>query len=71
LSIKVLISIPFSVLLPQISNHARADLFRAGVRRFGYQAMIHAMTCTIDGQWSTIGAANEPELSPLVLRLYR
>jgi cardiolipin synthase len=60
------------VLLPWISNHTLADwmargLFdeclRAGVRIFGYKAMIHAKTCTIDGEWSTIGTANLDRLS--------
>jgi cardiolipin synthase len=60
------------VLLPWVSNHTLADwmarglfteLLRAGIRIFGYQAMIHAKTCTIDGQWSTIGTANIDRLS--------
>ena len=55
------------VLLPRISNHTIADwmarrLFAecldAGIRIFRYKAMIHAKTCTIDGQWSTIGSAS-------------
>lgn len=62
------------VLLPRISNHTLADwmarrLFdeclRAGVRIFRYKAMIHAKTCTIDGQWSMIGSANLDRLSSL------
>jgi cardiolipin synthase len=60
------------VLLPWISNHTLADwmargrfdeCLRAGVRIFGYKAMIHAKTCTIDGEWSTIGTANLDRLS--------
>ena len=60
------------VLLPWVSNHTLADwmarglftdLLRAGIRIFGYQSMIHAKTCTIDGQWSTIGTANIDRLS--------
>ncbi|MBF6589329.1 MAG: phosphatidylserine/phosphatidylglycerophosphate/cardiolipin synthase family protein [Ktedonobacterales bacterium] len=61
------------VLLPQSSNHILADwaargyftrCLAAGIRIFGYQqAMIHAKTCTIDGQWSTIGTANLDRLS--------
>jgi cardiolipin synthase A/B len=60
------------VLLPWVSNHTLADwmargLFtehlQAGIRIFGYKAMIHAKTCTIDGQWSTIGTANLDRLS--------
>ncbi len=62
------------VLLPWISNHTLADwsargvfteCLQAGIRIFGYQAMIHAKTCTIDGQWSTIGTANLDRLSSL------
>jgi len=61
-----------TVLLPWVSNHTLADwlarghftpLLRAGVRIFGYRAMIHAKTCTIDGQWTTIGTANIDRLS--------
>jgi cardiolipin synthase len=60
------------VLLPWISNHTLPDwlargLFtrclEAGIRIFGYQTMLHAKTCTIDGQWSTIGTANLDRLS--------
>jgi cardiolipin synthase len=60
------------VLLPYVSNHVLADwiarglftdLLRAGIRIYGYQAMIHAKTCTIDGQWSTVGTANLDRLS--------
>ena len=37
---------------------------RSGVRIFGFQdAMIHAKTATIDGQWSTVGTANLDRLS--------
>jgi cardiolipin synthase A/B len=61
------------VLVPWTSNHIVADwashayftdCLRAGVRIFGYQhAMIHAKTCTIDGQVTTIGTANIDRLS--------
>ncbi len=61
------------VLLPWTSNHIVADwlardyfteCLHAGIRIFGYrQAMIHAKTCTIDGEWSTIGTANLDRLS--------
>lgn len=60
------------VLLPWNSNHPAADwlargyfthCLRAGIRLFGYRAMIHAKTCTIDGEWSTIGTANLDRLS--------
>ncbi len=61
------------VLVPWTSNHIVADwvsrgyfwaCLKAGIRVFGYQeAMIHAKTCTIDGEWSTIGTANLDRLS--------
>lgn len=61
------------VLVPWTSNHIVADwaargyfteCLLAGIRLFGYRdAMIHAKTCTIDGQWSTIGTANLDRLS--------
>ncbi len=61
------------VLLPWTSNHIAVDwtargyfsrCLAAGIRIFGYQeAMIHAKTCTIDGQWTTIGTANLDRLS--------
>jgi cardiolipin synthase A/B len=60
------------VLLPWVSNHTLADwmarglfteLLGAGIRIFGYRTMLHAKTCTIDGQWSTIGTANLDRLS--------
>ncbi len=61
------------VIVPWISNHILVDwLARAyfshclsyGIRVYGYRrAMIHAKTCTIDGQWSTIGTANLDRLS--------
>jgi cardiolipin synthase len=60
------------VLLPWQSNHGAidwlsrgnfADCLAAGIRIFGYDGMIHAKTCTIDGVWSTIGTANLDRLS--------
>jgi cardiolipin synthase len=60
------------VLVPWRSNHALADwlargrfaaCLAAGIRIFRYKAMVHAKTCTIDGQWSTIGTANLDRLS--------
>ncbi len=60
------------VLLPWVSNHTLADwmarglfteLLQSGIRIFGYRTMLHAKTCTIDGQWSTIGTANLDRLS--------
>jgi cardiolipin synthase len=61
------------VLVPWTSNHIVADwashayfaqCLKAGIRIFGYQnAMIHAKTCTVDGQVTTIGTANIDRLS--------
>nr|HET6902557.1 phospholipase D-like domain-containing protein [Ktedonobacteraceae bacterium] len=60
------------VLVPWISNHIVVDwltrgyftdCLKAGIRVFGYRNMLHAKTCTIDGQWSTIGTANLDRLS--------
>ena len=63
------------IIIPAESNHVVADwvsrgfygvLLRGGVRLFLYQnAMVHAKTATIDGQWSTIGTANIDRLSLL------
>lgn len=60
------------ILVPWISNHivvdwlARGyftDCLRAGIKVFGYRHMLHAKTCTIDSEWSTIGTANLDRLS--------
>jgi len=60
------------VLVPWVSNHVVVDwltrgyfteCLKAGIRIFGYRHMLHAKTCTIDGQWSTIGTANLDRLS--------
>lgn len=60
------------VLIPWTSNHIIVDwltrgflteCLKAGIRVFGYRHMLHAKTCTIDGQWSTIGTANLDRLS--------
>jgi cardiolipin synthase len=61
------------VLVPWQSNHPTADWLARGffgtclrndVRIFGFRnAMIHAKTATIDGQWSTVGTANLDRLS--------
>ncbi|MFI5265990.1 MAG: phosphatidylserine/phosphatidylglycerophosphate/cardiolipin synthase family protein [Chloroflexota bacterium] len=62
------------ILVPWVSNHVVTDwlargyfteLLHAGVRVFGFQTMLHAKTCTIDGQWSTVGTANLDRLSAL------
>jgi cardiolipin synthase len=61
------------VLLPWNSNHIVAnwithsyftECLQAGIRIFGYQyTMLHAKTCTVDGQWSTVGTCNLDRLS--------
>ncbi len=63
------------LLVPWRSNHivvewlARGyftDCLQAGIRIFGYRhTMLHAKTCTIDGQWSTVGTANLDRLSSI------
>ncbi len=63
------------ILVPLVSNHIVADwvshcyfseCLESGIRIFGYQhTMLHAKTCTIDGQWSTVGTANLDRLSSL------
>jgi cardiolipin synthase len=61
------------LLLPLKSNHVVADwisrgyfgqLLAAGVRILRYKdAMIHAKTATVDGNWCTVGTANIDRLS--------
>jgi cardiolipin synthase len=61
------------ILLPLKSNHIVADwlsrgyfsqLLNSGVRILRYKdAMVHAKTATIDGNWSTVGTANIDRLS--------
>jgi len=61
------------ILVPATSNHVVADwlsrgyygeLLGAGARIFRFQeAMVHAKTATIDGQWSTVGTANLDRMS--------
>jgi cardiolipin synthase len=61
------------VLIPEASNHVLADwlsrgfysaLLDAGVTILLYQnAMIHAKTATVDGEWSIVGTANLDRLS--------
>lgn len=63
------------ILVPWTSNHIIADwishgyfseCLEAGIHILGYKpAMLHAKTCTIDGQWSTIGTANMDRLSSI------
>ena len=61
------------LIVPEDSNHVLADwlargfftsLLKEGVTVLLYRnAMIHAKTATIDGEWSTIGTANIDRLS--------
>ena len=60
------------ILVPWVSNHVIVDwltrghfaeCLKAGIRIFGYRNMLHAKTCAIDGEWSTIGTANLDRLS--------
>jgi cardiolipin synthase A/B len=61
------------ILMPEVSNHVVADwisrgfyatLLQGGVRLLLYQdAMLHAKTATVDGQWSTVGTANIDRVS--------
>jgi cardiolipin synthase len=63
------------ILVPWTSNHVVTDWIShsyfgecldAGIHVLGYtHAMLHAKTCTIDGQWSTVGTANLDRLSSL------
>jgi len=63
------------ILVPWASNHIVTDWIShayfsecldAGIRVIGYRhAMLHAKTCTIDGQWSTVGTANMDRLSSI------
>ncbi|GLV54800.1 hypothetical protein KDH_16470 [Dictyobacter sp. S3.2.2.5] len=63
------------ILVPWTSNHVVTDWIShsyfsecldAGIHILGYRhAMLHAKTCTIDGQWSTIGTANLDRLSSI------
>ncbi len=61
------------LLLPLKSNHIVADwisrgyfaqMLESGVRIFRFRdAMVHAKTATVDGNWSTVGTANIDRLS--------
>lgn len=64
------------VLVPWSSNHTISDqligrsfaeCLQTGMRLFGYRrSKLRAKTCTIDGQWSTIGSAHLDFLSSVV-----
>jgi cardiolipin synthase len=63
------------ILVPWHSNHILADwishsyfseCLEAGIHVLGYRhTMLHAKTCTIDSQWSTVGTANLDRLSSI------
>ncbi len=63
------------VLIPWYSNHIVVDwlargyiteCLEGGIHIFGYNyAMLHAKTCTVDGQWVTLGTANLDRLSSI------
>nr|BBH85793.1 cardiolipin synthase [Thermosporothrix sp. COM3] len=63
------------ILVPWVSNHILTDwishgyfheCLQAGIRIFSYRhSMLHAKTCTIDDEWSTVGTANLDRLSSI------
>jgi len=63
------------ILVPWTSNHVIVDwvargyfteCLQAGIRVYGYRhTMLHAKTCPVDEQWSTIGTANLDRLSSI------
>jgi cardiolipin synthase A/B len=63
------------IMVPLESNHILTDwvshsyyseCLAAGIHLLRYKpAMLHAKTCTIDGQWSTVGTANLDRLSSI------
>jgi len=63
------------IMVPLESNHILTDwvshsyyteCLQAGIHLLRYKpAMLHAKTCTIDGQWSTVGTANLDRLSSI------
>jgi cardiolipin synthase len=54
------------ILTDWVSHSYYAECLEAGIHLLRYEpAMLHAKTCTIDGQWSTIGTANLDRLSSI------
>jgi cardiolipin synthase len=54
-------------LADRVSQNAFAPCLRAGIRLFGYRGgQLRAKSCTIDGQWSTLGSAHLDLLSSVV-----
>jgi cardiolipin synthase A/B len=67
--VEVQILVPWhsnQILADWISHSYYSECLEAGIHVLGYcHTMLHAKTCTIDGQWSTIGTANLDRLSSL------
>ena len=54
------------ILTDWVSHSYYAECLEAGIHLLRYEpAMLHAKTCTIDGQWSTVGTANLDRLSSI------
>ena len=54
-------------LVGRAAQSAYARCLQAGIRLFGYRGgQLRAKTCTIDGQWSTLGSAHLDLLSSVV-----
>lgn len=54
------------IIVEWLSRGYFTECLRAGIRVYGYDhTMLHAKTCTIDGQWSTVGTANLDRLSSI------
>jgi cardiolipin synthase A/B len=66
--VRVLVSWPSrQSLTSRVTCGAFTPCLQAGIRLFGYRPVIlRAKTCTIDGQWSTIGSAHLDLLSSVV-----
>ncbi|HLZ81042.1 MAG TPA: phospholipase D-like domain-containing protein [Ktedonobacteraceae bacterium] len=54
------------ILVDWVSHSYYSECLEAGIHLLRYKtAMHHAKTCTIDGQWSTVGTANLDRLSSI------
>ncbi len=60
------------LIVPKKCNHPYVDFasrsfferaFKAGIRIYFYEKMVHAKTSVIDGEWSSVGSANIDNLS--------
>jgi cardiolipin synthase A/B len=67
--VDVRIMVPFEsnhILTDWVSHSYYTECLEAGIHLLRYKpAMLHAKTCTIDGQWSTVGTANLDRLSSI------